>query len=89
MNKRYGTFVVTLFLVMSFFYAGAWQEAGADTKGQEKQFVCNWTVDDPHKMHFPQLPDETGWAVNATQPLIIADDFLCTESGLIKDIHFW
>ncbi|MFH1701594.1 MAG: dockerin type I repeat-containing protein [Candidatus Zixiibacteriota bacterium] len=89
MNKRYGAFVITLFLVMSFLYSGAWQEAGADTKGQEAQFACNWAVGDPYKMHHPQLPDETGWAVNATQPLIIADDFLCTESGLIKDIHFW
>jgi hypothetical protein len=40
-------------------------------------------------MHFPQMPNELGWDVNATQPLILADDFMCTETGFIKDIHFW
>ncbi len=51
--------------------------------------VADWHPEDGHKMHWPQLPDETGWAVNATQPLILADDFMCTETGWIKDVHFW
>lgn len=89
MSRRYGAFVVALFLVLSMFYAGTLQEVVADSEGQETQLACNWTVDDPHKMHHPQLPDETGWAVNATRPLIVADDFLCTESGQILDFHFW
>ncbi len=50
---------------------------------------ADWSESDGHKMHYPQLPDETGWAVNATQPLILADDFMCTETGWIKDVHFW
>jgi len=50
---------------------------------------CGWNPGDPHKMHWPQLPDETGWAVNATQPLILADDFMCMQTGWIKDIHWW
>ena len=41
------------------------------------------------KMHYPQLPDENGWDVNATWPLVLADDWLCTETGWVKDIHFW
>jgi hypothetical protein len=41
------------------------------------------------KMHYPQLPDEYGWDVNATYPLVLADDWQCTETGYIKDIHFW
>jgi hypothetical protein len=50
---------------------------------------CVWNVGDPHKMHYPQLPDETGWDVNATQPLVLADDWECSETGWVKDIHFW
>jgi len=50
---------------------------------------CNWIPGDDHKMHWPQLPDETGWAVNATQPLVLADDFLCMQTGWIKDVHWW
>lgn len=42
------------------------------------------------KMHFPQLPDPTGWDVFAMMPEnILADDFLCIESGPITDLHFW
>jgi len=51
--------------------------------------TADWQPEDGHKMHYPQLPDETGWAVNATAPLILADDFMCTETGWIKDVHFW
>ena len=51
--------------------------------------VADWVPADGHKMHFPQLPDEAGWDVNATQPLVLADDWMCTETGPVKDIHFW
>lgn len=57
--------------------------------GYEGGSDCVWNPGDPHKMHYPQLPDETGWAVNATQPLILADDFLCMQTGWIKDVHWW
>jgi len=50
---------------------------------------CNWEPGDPHKMHYPQLPDTTGWDVNATWPVVLADDWRCTETGWIKDVHFW
>jgi hypothetical protein len=37
-----------------------------------------------------QLPDLTnGLDVRATSPKILADDFLCTQSGPITDIHIW
>ncbi|MBI4717150.1 MAG: hypothetical protein HY763_05040 [Planctomycetes bacterium] len=51
--------------------------------------LADWQPSDGHKMHFPQLPDEEGWDVNATQPAILADDWRCSETGLITDIHFW
>jgi hypothetical protein len=40
-------------------------------------------------MHFPQLPDLTGWDVRAMTPTMLADDWLCTASGPVLDIHFW
>jgi hypothetical protein len=42
-----------------------------------------------HKMHYPQLPDPTGWDVLATRPLVLADDFLCTWSGPLTHVRFW
>ncbi len=51
--------------------------------------LADWYPGDPYKMHFPQLPDEAGWDVNATQPVVLADDWGCIESGWVKDIHFW
>ena len=51
--------------------------------------LADWVPADGHKMHFPQLPDEAGWDVNATQPVVLADDWQCTETGPVKDIHFW
>ncbi|MFH2056717.1 MAG: hypothetical protein ABIJ61_12220 [bacterium] len=87
-----------------FFYAGAWYEWydiwSAPVPGYPHFWVggesesancgsCGWNPGDPYKMHEPQLPDEAGWDVNATQPLVLADDFLCTETGFIRDFHFW
>ncbi len=51
--------------------------------------TCDWNPGDTHKMHYPQLPNDTGWDVNATYPLVLADDFRCMQTGYIKDIHFW
>ncbi|TFH58912.1 MAG: hypothetical protein E4G91_09210, partial [Candidatus Zixiibacteriota bacterium] len=49
----------------------------------------DWDVGDDHKMHFPQLPNVNGWDVNATQPVVLADDWRCSETGWVKDVHFW
>jgi hypothetical protein len=49
----------------------------------------DWVEEDGHKMHFPQLPNVTGWDVNATNPVVLADDWMCSETGWVKDIHFW
>jgi hypothetical protein len=50
---------------------------------------ADWFPGDPYKMHFPQLPDPTGWDVNGTEPMILADDFQCSETGPISDVHVW
>jgi hypothetical protein len=36
-----------------------------------------------------QSPDTTGWDVNMTTPRLLADDFKCTLTGPITDIHLW
>ena len=49
---------------------------------------ADWNEGDPFKMHYPQLPDPTGWDV-AFNGKTLADDFMCTESGEITEVHFW
>jgi len=57
--------------------------------------LADWNPGDGHKMHFPQLPDPNGWDVYATAGLsqypniVLADDWRCSETGFVKDIHFW
>lgn len=48
----------------------------------------DWKEGMPYKMHYPQLPDPLGWDVQDVR-LILADDFLCTETGPITDVHLW
>ncbi len=50
---------------------------------------ADWKPGDGYKMHFPQLPDPDGWDVSLMQPGIIADDWMCTGSGPVSDIHGW
>ena len=52
-------------------------------------YVDHWQPGDGHKMHFPQLPDEEGWDIIATFPIQLGDDWECSETGWVKDIHFW
>ena len=57
--------------------------------------LADWDPEDGHKMHYPQLPDPNGWDIYSTAGLAqypwvsIADDWQCSETGYIKDIHFW
>jgi hypothetical protein len=48
----------------------------------------HWEPEDGHKMHFPQLPDPNGWDVDFTTNWI-ADDWMCSATGPVRDIHFW
>jgi len=51
--------------------------------------LADWSVGDSYKMHFPQLPDPNGLDVNFESPIMLADDWLCTGTGPVRDIHFW
>ncbi|MFZ5981657.1 MAG: thrombospondin type 3 repeat-containing protein [Candidatus Zixiibacteriota bacterium] len=59
------------------------------TLGSGSSVLADWVPADGHKMHWPQEPDTTGWDVNATAPLVLADDWMCSETGYVTDIHFW
>lgn len=48
---------------------------------------ADWNPGDAYKMHHPQEPNANGWDVCLYNE--IADDFMCTETGAIDDIHFW
>ncbi len=55
--------------------------------------MAHWDLGDSCK--WCQLPDldTTGVDINATytqfEPFVLADDFECTETGFIRDIHIW
>lgn len=50
---------------------------------------ADWNPGDPFKMHHPQEPKVFGgWDVCLHEQQL-ADDFMCTETGPITDIHFW
>ncbi len=49
---------------------------------------ADWIPEDGHKMHHPQLPNEDGWDIDMTN-YVLADDWQCSESGPVSDIHFW
>ncbi len=59
--------------------------------------LADWDEGDGHKMHYPQLPDPNGWDVAATLTgpasnqisRLVADDWTCSETGPVTDIHFW
>ena len=50
---------------------------------------ADWNVGYAYKMHFPQLPDTIGYDVNFTAPWSVADDWRCSDTGPVSDIHFW
>jgi hypothetical protein len=75
--------------------SGLWQElvyfyGPYEGQSMDLSFVITGdTVEWDHKMHFPQLPDPEGLDVNFLPPKVLADDWMCTETGEVRDIHFW
>jgi hypothetical protein len=51
--------------------------------------LADWDPGDPNKMHYPQLPDPLGWDIYAAAPHVVADDWRCTSTGPVSDIHLW
>ncbi len=50
--------------------------------------LADWSPGDPHKMHYPQLPDPNGWDVRF-HDWQLADDWQCSQTGPVDDIHIW
>jgi len=50
-----------------------------------------WSVADlgPYKMHWPQLPDGMEGPTVSLARVVLADDFECTATGPVRDIHIW
>jgi hypothetical protein len=77
-RKAIGIFVAAIFLVVLVAPVNA-----------------DWDPGDDYKMHYPQLPNATGWTVACSYNDIVpttatlGDDWLCTETGLVTDIHIW
>ncbi|MFH2056248.1 MAG: dockerin type I repeat-containing protein, partial [bacterium] len=71
-------------------YFGDGTVCGIDANGNGIPDICDsWNPGDDHKMHYPQLPDEEGWDVKAFAPAVVSDDWQCTQTGPVSDIHFW
>lgn len=82
--------------------ADGWDGSGVFEVGETEDYLvyvrpadfnqpdCDWQEGDPHKMHWPQMSDLSPDGTDVDMyPDVLADDFLCTESGPIRDIHFW
>ena len=56
--------------------------------GPASPALADWQVGDEAKMERPQLPDPNGWDIDMTE-YTLADDWRCSETGVVTDIHFW
>ena len=50
--------------------------------------IADWDPEDGWKMHFPQYPNPDGYDVDFGF-WALGDDWRCTETGTVDDIHFW
>ncbi|WP_428940657.1 hypothetical protein [Fontivita pretiosa] len=66
--------------------------------GSPQPALADWDPGEPYKMHYPQLPDLTPngmdvlashWQPGTNLFKLLADDFQCTQTGPITDIHIW
>jgi len=72
-------------------YQGVPFDGPAENGEVEDYLVEIVPLKDKSKMHFVQWPDLTtnGVDVNCMNDIVVADDFMCTETGKITDIHLW
>ena len=62
---------------------------GEASDGEVEDYKVFIHEDVEHKMHFPQFPKMHGWDVDFTVPNVLADDWMCSESGDVGNIEFW
>jgi hypothetical protein len=69
------------------------RDTSANPQSLDMAFVLTTTNEPPpppppvDKWH--QLPDLNGFDINATRPNIVADDFWCTNAGVLTNIQIW
>jgi hypothetical protein len=65
-----------------------WVDSASDGEVEDHEV---WIEESPFNWKWEQRPDltRTGIDVNATEPFILADDYLCTEPGRITLIEIW
>lgn len=56
---------------------------------ETRAFTNSPSYDSDESMVVAPAPSEVGWAVNATNPVVLADDWIATQTGVITDIRFW
>jgi hypothetical protein len=94
-----GGYVWARFTISDRKVAEGWNGDGVFSDGETEDYLlhvneplqfCDWEEGDSHKMHWAQLPDRqrTGLDVDMWWTSL-ADDFRCTQSGPINEIHFW
>ncbi len=94
-----GGYVWARFTISDRQVPEGWNGDGVFADGETEDYLlkineplktCEWVNGDSHKMHWAQLPDKqrTGMDVS-TYWTSLADDFRCTQSGPINEIHFW
>ena len=75
------SFLVLIIFLLTITLGSTSQSFGAD---------CDWNSGDPHKMHWPQEPDLSSTGVDISMYIVtLADDFKCSSTGPINDIHIW
>ena len=80
--------VALLLSVMSWTVCSLYAQDDGTLTAQPTQ-PCDWREGQPHKMHWPQTPDFSPRAIDVDVSARPADDFLCTQTGPITDIHIW
>jgi hypothetical protein len=65
--------------------------AAALVMGVVGPVLASWNPGDAYSMQSPQLPDPNGWDVDCTlfSSGAAGDDWVCTSSGFVEDIHVW
>lgn len=81
--------LIITFARFRYSTAGGLSFTGASLDGEVEDYEIDIAEGEPYK--WQQLPDleDTGIDVNATEPFILADDFLCTEPGRLDEITIW
>jgi hypothetical protein len=84
-----GTITYARFRFSSIAVAGGLTPTGIAADGEVEDYEVFIDEGEPYK--WLQEPDlsRTGIDVNATEPFILADDWLCQEPGRIDEIHIW